>query len=225
MEGRLRTIIVEDQRLATDLVAQCLTDRFELLQICFTIKDGWKAFLEHDPDVAILDIELPDGSGLELAQRMLTYKPKMRIMGVSGKADEYTLYRVFLTGFFGFVDKNTESIEELRTALRQLGEGNCYYAASIQQNMMLQRTEDSAFSRILTEREQEMMRYFGCGLSNERIAEELNIRPISVQNSRSRIMKKLGLHSTLDLVRYAMQKGFINQQDFVTAKESEGEST
>lgn len=210
----MKTIIVEDQKLGIDLVRNCLTDKFELVASCQTIKDGWKAFEKHKPEVAILDIELPDGSGLDLADRMLKVNPKMKILGVSGRTDEYTLYRVFMTGLFGFVDKNTESIEELKKAVEQLGEGNCYYAATVQQNMMIQKTDPLAFSKILTEREQELLCYFGAGTSNERIAEELNLRPVSVQNHKARIMRKLGLHNTVDLIRYAMQKGFVNQTDF-----------
>lgn len=210
----MKTIIVEDQKLGIDLVRQCLTDRFELVATCQTISEGWKAFEKHHPEVVILDIELPDGSGLDLANRILKANPKVRILGVSGRTDEYTLYRVFMTGLFGFVDKNTESIEELRKAVVQLGEGNCYYAATVQQNMLIQHTDPNAFSRILTEREQELLRHFGSGASNERIAEQLEIRPVSVQNHKARIMRKLGLHNTVDLIRYAMQKGFVNQADF-----------
>ena len=210
----MKTIIIEDQKLGIDLVRQCLTDRFELVATCQTIKDGWKAFEKHRPEAVILDIELPDGSGLDLANRILKADPKVRILGVSGRTDEYTLYRVFMTGLFGFVDKNTESIDELRKAVQQLGEGNCYYAATVQQNMLIQKTDPNAFSKILTEREQELLRYFGAGASNERIAEQLSIAPVSVQNHKARIMRKLGLHTTVDLIRYAMQKGFVNQTDF-----------
>lgn len=214
MEKALKTIIIEDQKLGIDLVRSCLTDRFELLETCQSITAGWKAFKKHDPEVAILDIELPDGSGLDLANRMLKENPRLRILGVSGRTDEYTLYRVFMTGLFGFVDKNTESIEELKKAVEQLGEGNCYYAATVQQNMLIQKTDPMAFSKLLTEREQELLRYFGAGASNEKIAENLNLRPVSVQNHKARIMRKLGLHTTVDLIRYAMQKGFVNQTDF-----------
>ena len=210
----MKTIIIEDQKLGIDLVRNCLTDKFELVATCQTITDGWKAFEKHNPEVAILDIELPDGSGLDLANRMLKVNPKLRILGVSGRTDEYTLYRVFMTGLFGFVGKNTESIEELKKAVQQLGEGNCYYAATVQQNMLIQKTDPMAFSKILTEREQELLRYFGAGASNEKIAESLNLRPVSVQNHKARIMRKLGLHSTVELIRYAMQKGFVNQTDF-----------
>jgi two-component system response regulator NreC len=210
----VKTIIIEDQKLGIDLIRQCLTDKFDLVATCQTIKDGWKAFEKHSPDAAILDIELPDGSGLDLANRMLKVNPKIRILGVSGRTDEYTLYRVFMTGLFGFVDKNTESIDELRKAVEQMGEGNCYYAATVQQNMLIQKTDPNAFSKILTEREQELMCYIGAGASNEKIAEKLNLRPVSVQNHKARIMRKLNLHTTVDLIRYAMQKGFVNQTDF-----------
>ena len=210
----MKTIIIEDQKLGIDLVRNCLTDKFELVATCQTIKDGWKAYEKHSLEVVILDIALPDGSGLDLANRILKDNSKVRILGVSGRTDEYTLYRVFMTGLFGFVDKNTESIDELKKAVQQLGEGNCYYAATVQQNMLIQRTDPLAFSKILTEREQELLRYFGAGASNERIAESLNLRPVSVQNHKARIMRKLGLHSTVELIRYAMQKGFVNQTDF-----------
>jgi two-component system response regulator NreC len=222
MGADMKTIIVEDQKLGIDLIRSCLTDRFEVVASCQTIKDAWEAFEKHNPEVVILDIELPDGSGLDLADRILQQNHKVRILGVSGRTDEYTLYRVFMTGLFGFVDKNTESIDELRRAVQQLSEGNCYYAATVQQNMLMQNTDPHAFSKVLTEREQELMRHFGSGASNERIAEALNLRPTSVQNHKARIMRKLGLHNTVDLIRYAMQKGFVNQADFQSRFKREG---
>ncbi len=219
MEQKLKTLIVEDQRLGIDLLRGCLDDRFEVCASVQTMADGWKAFRKHDPDAAILDIELPDGSGLDLATRMLEASQKVKILGVSAKTDEYTLYRIFVTGFFGFVDKNTESIDELRTAISHLAEGNCYYSAVVQQNNLLQRSDPKAFSQLLSEREQELMCHFGVGSSNETIAEKLNLRPVSVQNHRARIMKKLGVHSTVELIQYAIKIGFVHLTEFREAKQ------
>jgi len=114
-------------------------------------------------------------------------------------------------------------MEELRAAIDSLARGNCYYAASIQQNMMLQRTNPESFANILTEREQELLCHLGVGSSNEVIAERLNLRPVSVQNYRQRIMKKLGLHSTIELISYALRKGFVNQREFPGPGEDEGD--
>ncbi|TVR49281.1 MAG: DNA-binding response regulator [Puniceicoccaceae bacterium] len=214
MEIRLKTIVVEDQRLGIDLVLQCLDERFEVCATARTAKEAWSAFQKYHPEVVILDIELPDGNGLDLANRMLRARKDVKILGVSGRTAEFTLYQVFKTGFFGFVDKNSESIDDLRNAIDHLANGNCYYAAAIQQNMLLQRSNPQAFSNILSEREQELMCHFGVGSSNEIIAEKLNLRPVSVQNHRARIMRKLGLHSTVDLIRYALDKGFANPSEF-----------
>lgn len=182
-----------------------------------TIAQGWEAFCRHHPQAVILDIELPDGSGLDLATRMLEARTSVKILGVSAKTDQYTLYQVFIRGFFGFVDKNTEGVDELRTAIDHLAQGNCYYAATVQQNMLLQRSDPNAFTKILSDREQELMCHFGVGASNEAIAARLDLRPISVQGHRNRIMKKLGLHSNIDLIRYAFQKGFVNPSEFINA--------
>ena len=84
----MKTIIIEDQKLGIDLVRNCLTDKFELVATCQTIKDGWKAYEKHSPEVVILDIELPDGSGLDLANRILKDNSKVRILGVSGRTDD-----------------------------------------------------------------------------------------------------------------------------------------
>jgi DNA-binding NarL/FixJ family response regulator len=208
--GKITTIIVEDQRMGIDLIRHCLDKRFEVKATCQTIKEAWQAFETHQPDAVILDIELPDGSGLDLAERMLRAKPGLRVLGVSGSTDEYTLYQVFMQGFFGFVDKNQDGVVELRNAIDNLAKGNCYYAAVIHQNMLLMKADPKAFTKLLTEREQQLMCYLGVGASNEYIAERMSLRPVSVQNHRARIMKKLGLKSSVELIQYAINKGFVN---------------
>lgn len=213
MGEQIKTIIVEDQRLGIDLLRSCMDDRFAICAAVQTIAAGWAAFEEHDPDLAILDIELPDGSGLDLAQRLLDNKRHIKLLGVSAKTDPYTLYRVFMMGFSGFVDKNSGSVDELRTAIDQVAQGNFHYASIVQDVMREQYANPDAFSKILTEREQELLVHLGVGSSNEAIAVRLGLRPVSVQGHRHRIMRKLGLNTTIDLIRYAMRTGFVNAFD------------
>jgi DNA-binding NarL/FixJ family response regulator len=206
----LTAIIVEDQQLGIDCIRHCMGDGYRVVAACQTVAAGWQAFQQHMPDVVVLDIELPDGDGLELADRMLQLKPKVRILGVSASTDAYTLYQVFMRGFFGFVDKAQDGMVELSHALASLARGQSYYAAKLQQNVLAQRADPTAFSRVLSEREQELLRYLGVGASNEWIAEQVGLRPVSVQNYRARIMRKLDVHSTVELIQYAARTGFVN---------------
>jgi DNA-binding NarL/FixJ family response regulator len=209
-DQRLTAIIVEDQQLGIDCIRHCMGDGYRVVAACQTVAAGWQAFQQHLPDVVVLDIELPDGNGLELADRMLRLKPKLRILGVSASTDAYTLYQVFMRGFFGFVDKSQDGMAELGHALASMARGQSYYAAKLQQNILALRADPAAFPRLLSEREQDLMRYFGVGASNEWIAEQLRLRPASVQNHRARIMRKLGVHSTVELIQYAVRTGFVN---------------
>lgn len=205
-------LIVEDHFMFREVVATVVRDRIGA-EIIGAEESGEQALRIYESereriDVVLLDLDLPDMDGMKLAEKMVELDPKMRILAVSSQCDDYTFYRVLRSGLFGFVDKTRQGLQELEHAIREVMAWRPFYAASVHQANLSQLADPNAFSKILTQREQELLRYFGVGMRNEEIAKEFDLSAQTIQGHRRNIMQKLGVSSTPELIRYALKHGF-----------------
>ena len=170
-----------------------------------------------DPDLVVVDISLPDQSGIELTREIRNLLPEMHIMIVSMHSKIDYVAEAFQAGATGYVVKESAS-ESLLQGLEQVSKGDYYLDSSLSQQVvkkligpMVKENEitHSAYGG-LTPREQEVMRLLAEGLSSKKVAEKLFISPKTVENHRTNIMHKLDLHSTVELVRYAAKLGLID---------------
>lgn len=162
----------------------------------------------HQPDLILLDIVLPDKHGLELIPAIRSTSPDTKILILSSHIDEHTLHLAYAADVNGFVDKNIQSLDVLHEAVKDVLEGKFYASASVQTVRARMRADPLSFAKMLSGREMELLRHFGYGKSNEEIATLVSLSPRTVRNHRHNIMAKLGIKSTPQLIRYAIDKGF-----------------
>lgn len=169
------------------------------------------------PDLIVVDISLPDVNGIQLTReiRKIFSEAKILIVSMHSKIDY--IAEAFQVGAMGYVVKESAT-EGLLQALRSVVKGEYYLDSSVSpqviRNLMKlpvkeARITDSDYGS-LTVREQEVMRMLAEGVPSKEIADKLFISPKTVENHRANIMKKLNLHSTMDLVRYAIKLGLID---------------
>lgn len=170
---------------------------------------GLRLCRRQKPDVILLDLALPDREGLDLIDDLVAAAPKAKVIGLSGYMDEFTIYRVLGSPLHGFVDKNDHTAAQLATAIRTVLRGERYFSARAMEAWSALRSDPAAFDKILSPREQDLLRLFGRGLGNEEIAAEVNLSELTVRNHRCRIMAKLGLKTSAELISYAFEKGFV----------------
>jgi two-component system response regulator NreC len=108
------------------------------------------------------------------------------------------------------VDKNEQTVEALGEAISSVMNGQRYLSALVQQAHLSLRNDPVAFDKILSEREQDLLGLFGRGLTNAEVASEVGLSELTVRNYRCRLMAKLDLRTSPELMRYAMEKGFIH---------------
>ena len=167
------------------------------------------------PDVAVLDITMPNLNGIEAARQITARQPGVSIVVLSMHADESFVLRALKAGSRGYVLK--ESAEgDLINAIRLVSEGKSFFSPTVSRmlvqdyvrQMQDKDVEDSY--ELLTSRERELLQLVAEGKSNKDVANMLNLSVYTVETHRSNILSKLNLHSVPELILYAVRKGVIS---------------
>lgn len=161
---------------------------------------------QRDWDVVILDLTIGDRSGLDLLQRIRQRKPQLPVLVLSMHTGEHYALRAFQLGASGYVTKGS-SRTELREAVTRVLRGGRYASDPIADKLLagLDQSVTAAPHNILSHRELEVLSLLAGGKTVSEIAELLSISDKTVSTYRSRVLNKMGLKTTSELIRYAMQ--------------------
>ncbi len=180
-------------------------------------KDALRAAKNLKPDLALVDISLPDQNGLELIGEIKKISPRTKVIIVSMHSKIDYIAKAFQAGAEGYVVKDSAS-DRLQQGIDCVLKGDYFMDASVSQQVVkklmgLQTKEvniTNAAYDALTPREQEVMVLVAEGFSSSKIGEKLFISVKTVENHRSSIMKKLDIHSVIEIARYAAKLGLID---------------
>jgi len=212
-------IIIDDHPLFREGLKTIISrdDRFKVVGEAGSGHEGFDMVKRLKPDLVVIDISLPDQSGIQLARDLRELLSEIKILIVSMHSKIDYIAEAFQAGATGYVVKESAS-ERLLQGLKSVAKGDYYLDSSVShavvENLMKSplkaaKITDADYGT-LTPREQEVMRLLAEGLSSKAVAEKLFISPKTVENHRANIMNKLGLHSTIELVRYAAKLGLID---------------
>ncbi len=166
------------------------------------------------PTVILMDIGLPDKTGIEATREIKAKFPDVSIVALTIHEDEEYFFQMLNAGASGYVPKRAAP-EELITAIRAAASGEVYLYPSMAKWLVRDylNVDRPAGEKVnldgLTDREHEVFTMLAEGASNQDIADKLFISPKTVERHRENIMRKLNLHSRSELVRYAIRKGII----------------
>ena len=219
MAEQKNIIIIDDHPLFREGLKTIISrdDRFEVVGEAGSGHEGFDMVKRLKPDLVVIDISLPDQSGIQLARDLRELLSEIKILIVSMHSKIDYIAEAFQAGATGYVVKESAS-ERLLQGLKSVAKGDYYLDSSVShavvENLMKSplkaaKITDADYAT-LTPREQEIMRFLAEGLSSKAVAEKLFISPKTVENHRANIMNKLGLHSTIELVRYAAKLGLID---------------
>ncbi|MGW6425502.1 response regulator [Nocardia sp. NPDC055053] len=148
------------------------------------------------PDVAVLDVRLPDGNGIELCRELLSTVPDLRCLILTSFTDEQAMLDAILAGASGYVVKDIRSLE-LINAVREIGEGKSLLdnraAAALMAKLRSEAEEKAGPLATLTEQERTLLSLLGEGLTNRQIAARMFLAEKTVKNYVSRLLTKLGV--------------------------------
>ncbi len=211
----IRVLVADDHTLVRQGLVRLLDESGDC-EVVAQAADGIEAVekaAELLPDVVVLDVSMPRLNGIEVVRRIRESLPKTRILAVTAHdEEEYVLYMV-RAGASGYLVKDSAA-SELLEAVRALHRGQGYFGPQAAKVLAEQyrhpdrKTEDPYGT--LTPREREVFHLVIEGRTTKEVAVELGISVKTADNHRTRVMDKLGLHKTAELVRYAARKGLLD---------------
>jgi DNA-binding NarL/FixJ family response regulator len=206
----MKIVIIEDHKLVRDMLAVSCRSIVPAgkVTVAGDGATGLRLCGDTQPDLVFLDLVLPDGDGLELLPKIFAASPRSRVIALTSFADEFTVYRALRASVHGFVDKNEQPLEVLKEAIETVMAGGQFCSAAVRKVRASLRTDPLSFDKLLSEHEQRLLGLFGEGLTNEVVAERLELTVSTVKAHRRNILSKLGIHSTPELIHYALEKGF-----------------
>jgi len=216
-------LLVDDHTLFREGLKGLLKENpgFEVVGEAGTVREACEIANNLRPDIILMDIALPDKTGIEGTRIILGQLPSTKVVVLSMYSKMDYIINALQAGAVGYLVKDTTP-DMLSTALNTVVLGHYYFdhttIEEIVQFILEQKTDRSSISEEsydrLTRREQEVMRCVAQGLSSKEIASKLFISPKTVENHRTKIMEKLGLDGIVDLVKYAAKLGIINIQSW-----------
>jgi DNA-binding NarL/FixJ family response regulator len=200
-EDRRKLLFVDDHQLVLDAVTFVASPHFEV-KTTDTLKSFEEQIDSFNPDLAILDIKMPDGDGFETAKRVLERNPKQKIIFLSMHTEPRVVKRAMDLGAQGYLSKKAP-LDELLKAIQSVLDGGTYIGSSLNADV----ADELAPEAMLTERQIEVLRLIAQGCSAKEIAAKLSISVRTAEFHRAAIMDRLKLHSTAMMTRYAVERG------------------
>ena len=211
----LRVLLADDHPIVLAGIKALVTSD-AALEVVGEAADGRTALrlaTELKPDILILDISMPGLNGVKVAELLRTACPKCKILALTVHEDRGYLRQLLELGIAGYMLKRSAA-EELVRAIRAVAKGGLYLDPAVAGKVMgitpprTTRT-DSALAADLSDREIEVLRLAASGHSNKSMAIQLRIGVKTVETYKARAMEKLGFQTRVELVRYAVSKGWL----------------
>lgn len=214
--GEVRVLIADDHSIVRKGLRSALEEDLDC-RIVGEAANGREAVQLAEqtlPDVAILDIGMPQLNGIEATSQIQKVSPKTRVLILSMHSDESYILRALTAGARGYLLKDTAENDVL-AAVRAVAQGKAFFSPAISKMLLedyvgflRRRGLDDSYD-LLTDRERETLQLLAEGQTNKEVANTLGIGVSTVETHRMNLMQKLNLHSTAEIVLYAVRKRII----------------
>jgi len=204
----IRVLVADDHKLVREGLKQILAASAGI-RVAGEASNGDEALAlarANDYDLALVDMSMPGLAGIELIKRLRLEKPALRILVLSMHGEQQYAARALKAGAAGYLTKDSAS-EQLVVAIRKVAAGGLYITAAAAESLVSENAGggDAAPHALLSDREFEVFRLLAGGRGPTEIAERLHLSVKTVSTHKARILEKMKLGSTAELVRYALE--------------------
>lgn len=214
--GKIRILLADDHNVIRRGLS-ALLERQEGFSVVAEAADGREAVelaLAVKPDVVVIDVAMPNLNGLEAARRIYEKRPETAIVILSMHSDEGYVLRALSAGARGYLLKDSPE-EDLIRAIRAAHAGKAFFSPEISRMLaedymrqMRQRGVEDSYE-LLTPREREVLQMLAEGNTNKDVAGKLGLSLYTVETHRGNVLEKLNLHSSAEMILYAVRKGIV----------------
>ena len=211
-------VVVEDQTAICELIIEMLEARgiYRVLGSTADGNEGLALAKQLKPDILILDILLPGISGLEVLRQLHGTQPDLKVLVFSAKSEKQLARGLLKVGVRGYVPKSAR-LSELRQAVDAVAAGDTWFSESFQKAMAdaltAPESDVDAKGSTLTEREKEIAILLAKSFSSKEVAVKLEISAKTVENHRTNLMRKLGVHDVAGVIRYVVRQGLYDPSE------------
>lgn len=217
-KGKIRLLLVDDHALVREGVHLVLAAQPDM-EVGGEAASGAQALelvRQQRPDIVLMDITMPGMNGIEATRAIVDMDLGVRVLGLTVHENPEYFFRMLAAGASGYVLKGATSAE-LVGAIRSVYQGGIYVSAGMASQMVGEylRYREKALKAGddgLTAREAEVLQLIARGSTNQQVAEALHLSVYTVQTHRANIMRKLGLENRQQLMKYAVRKGYVDEE-------------
>lgn len=210
MKHRLSLLHIEDDSLWQTVIATALrgVPGVAHVQAAPSARDGLAMAATLRPDIALLDLQVPDGDSIALARDLAQLPRPPRIVILSARRDSAVLQAASEPHIAGLLWKAGDVLRHLPAAIEAVASGGKFYPPAEREALRRFRADPNAFLKIFSPRELELLPQFGCGADDREIAAGLGVSVHTVRSHRQNVMRKLNLHNTARLIHWIIVNGF-----------------
>lgn len=211
MAQNIRVVVADDHNVVRAGIRELLSDEPDI-EVVGEARNGQDAValaLARRPDVVVMDVNMPELSGVEATRQIRAAAPTVKVLVLTSYADDPYIYGLLDAGASGYILKTAEDHEIIR-AVRATAAGQSVIDPAIAPRLIARLTQPHAQSDMLTERELAVLRLAARGQTNKQIGAALQISDRTVQNHLANIYGKLGVASRTEAVTAALQRSLIN---------------
>jgi len=207
----IRVIIADDHLIFRQGLLALLASQEEI-EVVGEANSGQEALriiMQTKPEVAILDISIPAPDGIEVARLVKKNRFLTRIILLTMHKEPWYVEKALRAGVDGYVIKDN-AFEDLIEAIKTVNLGEKYISLKVAEKLQQRQKLKGEISSLLTQREREVLKLIATGLTNKQIAKRLSLSVKTIDTHRTNIMQKLNVHTTAELVRFALEVGLID---------------
>jgi two-component system invasion response regulator UvrY len=209
----IRILVADDHAVVRNGLKQIVSDTHDMV-IAAEASNGQEALnkaLKDDYDIVLLDITMPDRSGLDILKEIKSKKPELPVLILSMHPEEQYAVRALKAGATGYLTKESAP-DELIRAMRRVSEGGKYVTLSLAEKLasVLETDAEKPLHQVLSDREYQILCMIASGKRVKQIADELLLSVKTISTYRSRVLQKMKMNSNIELIRYAIQNRLVS---------------